>query len=70
METTVGLLPMVNGGPDVLTVCSAVISWPGLILTITAAGTVVTCRTTAANAWDSLAAGRAGVVVGVQVTAG
>ncbi len=52
-KTMAGLPPMVSGGPDVLTVCSGVISWPGLTLVSTAAGTVVTCRTTAEDACDS-----------------
>src|SRR5690348_7390577 len=51
-KTMAGLPPMVSGGPDVLIVCSGVISWPGLTLVSTAAGTVVTCRTTAEDACD------------------
>src|SRR5713101_8158494 len=67
-KTIADLPPRVSGGPDVLTACSGVIAWPGLILAITAAGTVVTCRTTAADACDSLATGRAGVAVSLTVT--
>ena len=67
-KTMAGLPPMVSGGPDVLTVCSGMISWPGLTLVSTAAGTVMTCRTTAEDACDSLATGRAGVALSLTAT--
>jgi len=41
-----------------LTACSGVISWLGLALVSTAAGTLVICRTTTKDACDSLATGR------------
>src|SRR5580693_3991037 len=63
-----GLPPMVSGGPDVLTVCSGVIAWPGLTLVSTAAGTAVTCRTMTADACDSLATRRTGVEVSLTAT--
>ena len=50
----------VSTGPGVLTGCSAVTAGPALARASTAAGTVVTWRTTPAGAADSLA-GRAGV---------
>ena len=54
-KTIAGLPSTVSGGPGVLTVCSGVAAWPGLILVSTAAGTVVTCLTTTEDACDSLA---------------
>jgi hypothetical protein len=62
-KTIAGLPPIFSGGPDVLTAWSGVISWPGLTLVSTAAGTVVTSRTTTEDAGDSLATRRAGVEV-------
>ena len=67
-KTMAGLAPMVSGGPDVLTICSGVTAWPGLTLASTAAGTVVTCLTTTADAGDSLATRRAGVEVSLTAT--
>ena len=67
-KTMAGLPPMVSGGPDVLTVCSGVIAWPGLTLVSTAAGTAVTCLATTEDAGDSLATKRAGVEVSLTAT--
>src|ERR1700691_2104725 len=67
-KTIAGLPPILSGGPDVLTAWSGVISWPGPALVSTAAGTVVTCRTTTEDAGDSLATRRAGVDVSLTAT--
>jgi nucleoid-associated protein YgaU len=48
-KTIAGLPPTVSGEPAPLTFCSGVITWPGLTWVSTAAGTVVTCRATAAT---------------------
>src|SRR5580692_7535676 len=54
-KTIAGLPPMVSSGPGACTVCKGVAAWPGLTRVSTAAGTAVTCLTTAEEAGDSLA---------------
>src|SRR5579862_1293702 len=67
-NTIVGLPPTVSGGPAVLTFCSGVITWLVPAWVSRAAGTVVTCWTTAVGALDSLATRRTGVEVSLTVT--
>ena len=58
-NTIVGLPLTVSTGPGVLTGCGAVTAGPALACASTAAGTVVTWRTTLATAADSRPAGPA-----------
>src|ERR1700729_4326312 len=53
-KTTAGLPPMVSSGPGACTVCKGVAAWLWFTRVSTAAGTAVTCLTTAEEAGDSL----------------
>src|SRR5580693_6065015 len=54
-KTIAGLPPMVSSGPGACTVCKGVAASPWFTRVSTAAGTAVTCLTTAEEAGDSLA---------------
>ena len=67
-KTIAGLPSRVSSGPGLLTFSSNVVAWPWFTCANVAAGTVVTWRTRAAGAMDSLAVWCVGLAVSLTAT--